>query len=98
MDAIAEEPSGEDSTSNDGSEHNAAAHMDSTDNIKLQRVTGVSMRHKKPPPASVIKEGWMVHYTNKSTLVCMYISVARSHSLNLIYNYMYICLCESVAW
>ena len=69
MDAIAEEPSGEDSTSNEGSEHNTAEHMDSADNIKLQRVTGVSMRHKKPPPASVLKDGWMVHYTNKSTLV-----------------------------
>lgn len=69
MDAIAEEPSGEDSTSNEGSEHNLAEHADSTDNIKLQRVTGVSVRHTKPLPASVIKEGWMVHYTNKSTLV-----------------------------
>ena len=69
MDAIAEEPSGEDSTSNEGSEHNLAEHADSADNIKLQRVTGVSVRHMKPPPASVLKEGWMVHYTNKSTLV-----------------------------
>ena len=69
MDAIAEEPSGEDSTSNEGSEHNLAEHADSADNIKLQRVTGVSVRHTKPPPASVMKEGWMVHYTNKSTLV-----------------------------
>jgi hypothetical protein len=69
MDAIAEEPSGEDSTSNEGSEHNPAEHADSADNIKLQRVTGVSVRHTKPPPASVMKEGWMVHYTNKSTLV-----------------------------
>ena len=69
MDAIAEEPSGEDSTSNEGSEHNLAEHADSADNIKLQRVTGVSVRHTKPPPASVVKEGWMVHYTNKSTLV-----------------------------
>ncbi len=69
MDAIAEEPSGEDSTSNEGSDHNTAEHMDSADNIKLQRVTGVSMRNKKPPPASVLKEAWMVHYTNKSTLV-----------------------------
>ena len=71
MDAIAEEPSGEDSTSNEGSEHNLAEHADSADNIKLQRVTGVSVRHTKPPPASVLKEGWMVHYTNKSTLVRM---------------------------
>ena len=69
MDAIAEEPSGEDSTSNEGSEHNLAEHADSADNIKLQRVTGVSVRHTKPPPASVLKEGWMVHYTNKATLV-----------------------------
>ena len=69
MDAIAEEPSGEDSTSNEGSEHNLAEHADSADNIKLQRVTGVSVRHTKPPPASVMKEGWMVHYTNRSTLV-----------------------------
>ena len=75
MDAIAEEPSGEDSTSNEGSEHNLAEHADSTDNIKLQRVTGVSVRHTKPPPASVVKEGWMVHYTNKSTLVSSCTSV-----------------------
>ena len=72
MDAIAEEPSGEDSTSNEGSEHNLAEPADSADNIKLQRVTGVSVRHTKPPPASVIKEGWMVHYTNKSILVSGY--------------------------
>lgn len=69
MDAIAEEPGGEDSVSNDGSEHNPAEHIDSTDNIKLQRITGVSLRHTKAPPASVLKEGWMVHYTNKSTVV-----------------------------
>ena len=65
MDTIAEE----DTTSNEGSEHNPAEQHDSTDNIKLQRVTGVSLRHTKQPPASVMKEGWMVHYTNKSTVV-----------------------------
>ena len=27
------------------------------------------MRHTKPPSATVLMEGWMVHYTNKSTLV-----------------------------
>ena len=70
MDPIAEERSGEDTTSTEGSEHNPAKHDDSTDNIKLQRVTGVSLRHTKAPPASVLKEGWMVHYTNKSTVVC----------------------------
>ena len=64
MSVIAEEPS--DTGSNDGSEHNPAEVLDSTDNIKLQRVTGVSMRHTKALPASVLKEGWMVHYTNKS--------------------------------
>ena len=69
MDVITEEPGVEDIVSNDGSEHNQAEGMDSTDNIKLQRVTGVSMRHTKALPASVIKEGWMVHYTNKSNLV-----------------------------
>ena len=35
----------------------------------IQRVTGVSMRHNKPPSAKVLMEGWMVHYTNKSTIV-----------------------------
>ena len=69
MSAIAEEPSGEDTTSNEGSEHSPASRHDSTDNIRLQRVTGVSMRHTKPPPVSVMKEGWMVHYTNKSSQV-----------------------------
>ena len=69
MDAIAEEPSGEDTTSNEGSEHNIAEHHDSSDNIKLQRVTGVSFRHTKAPPVSVLKEGWLVHYTNKSNVV-----------------------------
>ena len=90
MDAIAEEPSGEDSTSNEGSEHNLAEHADSADNIKLQRVTGVSVRHTKPPPASVVKEGWMVHYTNKSTLVsgqisnvCEFLKVLQSNLVNL---------------
>ncbi|CAI8049417.1 Serine/threonine-protein kinase D3 [Geodia barretti] len=68
MDAIAEEPSGEDTTSNEGSEHNVAEPHDSSDNIKLQRVTGVSFRHTKAPPASILKEGWMVHYTNKSDM------------------------------
>jgi len=68
MDPIAEERSGEDTTSNEGSEHNPAEHHDSIDNIKLQRVTGVSLRHTKAPPASVLKEGWMVHYTNKCTV------------------------------
>ena len=67
MSVIAEEPSGEDSTSNDGSEQNPTDVTDST--IKLQRVTGFSMRHTKALPASVLKEGWMVHYTNKSTVV-----------------------------
>ena len=67
MSVIAEEPS--DTGSNDGSDHNPAEILDSTDNIKLQRVTGVSMRHTKALPASVLKEGWMVHYTNKSTVV-----------------------------
>lgn len=67
MDPIAEEPGVEDNTSNDGSDHNSAEHLNS-DNIKLQRVTGVSMRNTKPVPASVIKEGWMIHYTDKSTL------------------------------
>ena len=80
MDAIAEEPSGEDSTSNEGSEHNLAEHADSADNIKLQRVTGVSVRHTKPPPASVMKEGWMVHYTNKSTLVRGSLVLIKLHS------------------
>jgi len=50
MDPIAEERSGEDTTSNEGSEHNPAEHHDSMDNIKLQRVTGVSLRHTKAPP------------------------------------------------
>ncbi|KAL5463755.1 hypothetical protein EMCRGX_G032685 [Ephydatia muelleri] len=68
MDPIAEEPGVEDTTSNDGSDHNSAEHANS-DNIKLQRVTGVSMRNTKPVPASVMKEGWMVHYTDKSTLL-----------------------------
>ena len=66
MGVIAEEPSGEDTTSNDGSEHPSEV-VESA--IKLQRVTGFSMRHTKALPASVLKEGWMVHYTNKSTLV-----------------------------
>lgn len=69
MSVITEESGCEDVTSNDGSDHNQAEMMDSTDNIKLQRVTGVSMRHTKALPASVVKEGWMVHYTNKSNLV-----------------------------
>ncbi len=67
MSVIAEEPS--DTGSNDDSEHNPAEVLDSSDNIKLQRVTGVSMRNTKALPASVLKEGWMVHYTNKSTVV-----------------------------
>ena len=79
MDSIAEEPSGEDTTSNEGSEHNVAEHHDS-DNIKLQRVTGVSFRHTKAPPASVLKEGWLVHYTNKSNIVSL--SVCLSVSLS----------------
>lgn len=69
MSAIAEEPGGEDTTSNDGSEPNPVEVLDAAANIQLQRVTGVSMRHTKALPASVMKEGWMVHYTNKSTLV-----------------------------
>ena len=69
MGVIAEEPGGEDTTSNDGSESNPMEVIDATDNIKLQRVTGVSVRYNKAPPASVLKEGWMVHYTDKSTVV-----------------------------
>ncbi len=65
MDTIQEE----DTTSNEGSEHNVAEPLDSADNIKLQRVTGVSLRHTKQPTATVLKEGWMVHYTNKSAMV-----------------------------
>ena len=66
MDTIQEE----DTTSNEGSEHNPAEPIDSTDNIKLQRVTGMSLRHTKQPAASVLKEGWIVHYTNKCSMVC----------------------------
>ena len=29
------------------------------------------MRHTKPPSATVLMEGWMVHYTNKSNLVSL---------------------------
>ncbi len=65
MDTIQEE----DTTSNEGSEHNQAEPHDSTDNIKLQRVAGVSLRHTKQPTVTVLKEGWMVHYTNKSAVV-----------------------------
>ena len=79
MDAIAEEPSGEDTTSNEGSEHNVAEPHDSSDNIKLQRVTGVSFRHTKAPPASILKEGWMVHYTNKSDMVSRLSRWSRDH-------------------
>ena len=78
MGIIAEEPSGEDTTSNDGSEHNPPDVQDPADNnIKLQRVTGVSMRHTKALPASVLKEGWMVHYTNKSTIVSGWVGGGR---------------------
>ena len=84
MDAIAEEPSGEDTTSNEGSEHNIAEPHDSSDNIKLQRITGVSFRHTKAPPASVLKEGWVVHYTNKSNIVSLYM--------------YYVCLCMFLNW
>jgi hypothetical protein len=69
MGTITEEPSGtEDTISNDSSDHNLAENVPSG-NITLQRVTGVSMRHTKPPSAKVIMEGWMVHYTNKSLIV-----------------------------
>jgi protein kinase D len=68
MGTITEEPSGtEDTISNDSSDHNLAENVPSG-NITLQRVTGVSMRHTKPPSAKVIMEGWMVHYTNKSLI------------------------------
>ena len=86
MGVITEEPGCEDTTSNDGSDHNPAEIVNSTDNIRLQRVTGVSMRHTKPLPASVIKEGWMVHYTNKCNLVrdSHRLSLSSNFSLNLI--------------
>lgn len=31
------------------------------------------MRHTKPPSATVLMEGWMVHYTNKSNLVSLHL-------------------------
>ena len=76
MGIITEEPSGgEDTTSNEGSEHNSADPV-LDNNIKLQRVTGVSMRHTKAPSsASVLKEGWMVNYTNKSNIVSFFVCV-----------------------
>lgn len=67
----------------------------------LQRITGVSMRHIKHPPATVLMDGWMVHYTSKSTLVSITqalstLTVNRKswsnmpntveHSLHLIYQ------------
>lgn len=61
MGMIAEE---QDTTSNDGSQAS-----DPTSNIKVRRVTGFSMRHTKSHTASVLKEGWMVHYTNRSSVV-----------------------------
>lgn len=39
-----------------------------SNNIPLMRVVQ-SVKHAKRKSSSVMKEGWMVHYTNKDTLV-----------------------------
>lgn len=48
--------------------HQQAAPMSSSTFIPLQRIV-VSVKHTKQPNPMVMREGWMVHYTNKSTLV-----------------------------
>lgn len=49
--------------------HQQAAPMSSSTFIPLQRIV-VSVKHtKQPNNPMVMREGWMVHYTNKSTVV-----------------------------
>ena len=49
--------------------HQQAAPMTSSTFIPLQRIV-VSVKHtKQPNNPMVMREGWMVHYTNKSTVV-----------------------------
>ena len=50
--------------------HQPAAPMTSSTFIPLQRIV-VSVKHTKQPNPMVMREGWMVHYTNKSTVVSM---------------------------
>lgn len=40
-------------------------------NIPLMRVVQ-SVRHTKRAGSKVLKEGWMVHYTNKDSSVCLH--------------------------
>ena len=49
--------------------HQQAAPMTSSSFIPLQRIV-VSVKHtKQPNNPMVMRDGWMVHYTNKSTVV-----------------------------
>ena len=51
--------------------HQQAAPMSSSTFIPLQRIV-VSVKHtKQPNNPMVMRDGWMVHYTNKSTVVRM---------------------------
>lgn len=43
-----------------------------SNNIPLMRVVQ-SVKHTKRKSSSVMKEGWMVHYTSKDTLVPLHV-------------------------
>ncbi|XP_065920713.1 serine/threonine-protein kinase D3-like [Dysidea avara] len=64
------EPSRPEAKNEDGEDevpHQPAAPMASSTFIPLQRIV-VSVKHTKQPNPMVMREGWMVHYTNKSTV------------------------------
>ena len=68
------EPSRPEAKNEDGEDevpHQPAAPMASSTFIPLQRIV-VSVKHTKQPNPMVMREGWMVHYTNKSTVVSMH--------------------------
>ena len=68
------EPSHPEAKSEDGEDEvprQPAAPMASSTFIPLQRIV-VSVKHTKQPNPMVMREGWMVHYTNKSTVVSVH--------------------------
>lgn len=43
-------------------------------NIPLMRIVQ-SVKHTKKPGSKSIKEGWLVHFTNKDKTVCLYVFI-----------------------
>ena len=63
-----EENAPENSDSHRYREENQALHETMSNNIPLQRIV-VSVKHQKRRSSKVLKQGWMIHYTERDSTV-----------------------------